>query len=194
MAITRLGGANAITGTIPTSVGGTGSTAATLPASLINNTSIGNVTALPAGVGGKVLQVVQGITTTTVTHVSDGGQVDTTLSASITPSATSSKILVLISQNNKVERGGATSLEYDLRLFRDSTEIEKWPNVCAEEVQNDAKFYGSNHAYHYQDSPSSTSSITYKTTGAIVSSGGGRTVAFQNSSAPSTMTLMEIAG
>ena len=35
--------------------GGTGLTAATLPASLINNTSIGNVTALPAGVGGKIL-------------------------------------------------------------------------------------------------------------------------------------------
>jgi hypothetical protein len=44
MAITRLGGANAITGT--------------LPAANINDTSIGNITALPAGVGGKVLQVV----------------------------------------------------------------------------------------------------------------------------------------
>ena len=42
--------------------------------------------------------------------------------------------------------------------------------------------------------PSSTSSITYKTTGRIVSSGGGRTVRFQDGSAPSTMTLMEIAG
>ena len=44
MAITRLGGANAITGT--------------LPAANINDTSISNITALPAGVGGKVLQVV----------------------------------------------------------------------------------------------------------------------------------------
>ena len=153
-----------------------------------------NTVTLPSGVGGKVLQVVQGITTTAVTHVSDGGQVDTTLSASITPSATSSKILVLISQNNKVERGGSDILDYELRLFRDTTEIEHWSVVCAEEVQPDGRFYGSNHAYHYQDSPSSTSSITYKTTGQIVSSGGGRTVAFQNGSAPSTMTLMEIAG
>jgi hypothetical protein len=50
MAITRLGGANAITGT--------------LPAANINDTSIGNITALPAGVGGKVLQVVQGTSST----------------------------------------------------------------------------------------------------------------------------------
>ena len=42
-AITRLSGANAISGT--------------LPAANINNTSIGNITALPAGVGGKVLQI-----------------------------------------------------------------------------------------------------------------------------------------
>jgi len=159
-----------------------------------NNNTISAITALPAAIStGKVLQVVQAITTTAVTHTSDGGQVDTGLTGSITPSATSSKILVLISQNNKVQRGSANSLDYDLRLFRDSSEIEKWSVVCAEEVQGTA-LYGSNHAYHYQDSPSSTSSITYKTTGQIVSSGGGRTVAFQNSSAPSTMTLMEIAG
>src|SRR5210317_2105372 len=41
MAITRLGGANAITGT--------------LPAANINDTSIGNITALPAGVGGSMV-------------------------------------------------------------------------------------------------------------------------------------------
>ena len=181
MALSKIDAANFLTGTIPQGN--------------VANASLGAVTALPAAIAtGTVLQVVQAITTTAVTHVSDGGQVDTTLTASITPSATSSKILVLISQNNKVERGGASSLEYELRLFRDSTEVEKWSNVCAQDVTNDAKFYGSNHCYDYQDSPSSTSSITYKTTGQIVSSGGGRTVAFQNSSTPSTMTLMEIAG
>jgi hypothetical protein len=52
MALSKIDVANMLTGTIPTSVGGTGSTAATLPASLINNTSIGNVTALPAAVEG----------------------------------------------------------------------------------------------------------------------------------------------
>jgi len=181
MALSKIDAANFLTGTIPQGN--------------VANASLGAVTSLPAAIPtGSVLQVVQAITTTAVTHVSDGGQVDTTLTASITPSATSSKILVLISQNNKVERGGAVLLNYELRLFRDSTEVEYWDSVCAEECQNDGSFYGSNHAYHFQDSPSSTSSITYKTTGKIVSSGGGRTVAFQNGSAPSTMTLMEIAG
>ena len=158
----------------------------------INNNTLSAVTTLPSAIAtGDVLQVVHGITTTAVTHVSDGGRIDTGLTATITPTASNSKILVLISQNNKIQRGGANSLEYDLRLFRGSSEVEKWPNVCAEEVQGSA-LYGSNHCYNYLDSPSSTSQLVYKTTGQIVSSGGGRTVAFQNSSAPSTMTLMEI--
>ena len=55
MAISKVGLTTGVTGTLATGNGGTGSTAATLPASLINNTSIGNVTALPAGVGGKIL-------------------------------------------------------------------------------------------------------------------------------------------
>ena len=100
MALTRLGPNQSInlatntTGTLATGNGGTGSTAATLPASLINDTSIGNVTALPAGVGGKILQV-QHVTFTT------GGTVNTTTSFAasyitdqITPAATSSKILI----------------------------------------------------------------------------------------------------
>ena len=94
MAITRLGGANAITGTIPTSVGGTGSTAATLPASLINNTSIGNVTALPAAIStGKVLQVQSSSITSTAN--SSTTSIVEFMNLSITPSSTSNKIFCL---------------------------------------------------------------------------------------------------
>ena len=143
------------------------------------------------GSTGKILQVVNGLTTTAVTHVSDGGQVDTGLTATITPTASSSTIMVFISQSNKVERG-AVQLSYTLRLFRDSSEVEQWPEVCAEDVENADRFYGSNHCFNFLDSPSTTSQIVYKTTGAIASSGGGRTVRFQDSSAPSTMTLMEL--
>ena len=56
MAISKVGLTTGVTGTLATGNGGTGSTAATLPASLINNTSIGNITALPSGVGGKLLK------------------------------------------------------------------------------------------------------------------------------------------
>jgi len=51
MAITRLGGANAITGT--------------LPAANINDTSIGNITALPSGVGEPIGSII-GFTSSTI--------------------------------------------------------------------------------------------------------------------------------
>ncbi len=51
--------------------------------------------------GGKILQVVTG-TTTTDTAVTSTSYTDSTLSASITPSATSSKILILVSQTISV--------------------------------------------------------------------------------------------
>ena len=107
--------------------------------------------------------------------------------------ASNSKILVLISQSNKVERG-AVQLSYNLYLMASGNTIEEWENVCAEDVENADRFYGSNHCYNYYHTANSTSQIVYKTQGGIASSGGGRTVRFQDSDAPSTMTLMEIAG
>ena len=80
MAITRLGGANAISGTIPQGN--------------IANASLGAVTALPAAIDtGKVLQVVSstgtaGFDTTSTSYVQVTG---TGHGVSITPSATSSK-------------------------------------------------------------------------------------------------------
>ena len=55
---------------------------------------------------GNVLQVVAATESTGVTTTSQSYQ-DTGLSASITPSATSSKILVIVSQNIRVHRNNA---------------------------------------------------------------------------------------
>jgi hypothetical protein len=80
MAITRLGGANAITGT--------------LPAANINDTSIGNITALPAGVGGKVLQVVNASFSGDSSNTTSTSFVDTANILNITPLSSNSKIIV----------------------------------------------------------------------------------------------------
>ena len=106
MAITRLGGANAITGT--------------LPAANINDTSIGNITALPAAIAtGKVLQVVTATdstnrSTTSTSYVTGSS----TLSVDITPSSTSSKVLIHLSCMLYVASSFAR-----LTIFRDSTDL-----------------------------------------------------------------------
>jgi hypothetical protein len=145
----------------------------------------------PAGGGGKVLQVVMGQTTTSMTSTSTT-LADTNLSASITPSSTSSKVLVLISQFITVaasggenaskmvlQRSGSTVLDYSTNQFiRISGSNSSDPN------------FNSMAAINYLDSPSSTSSLTYKTQ--LASFTGGRTVVAQQNSLPSQIILMEI--
>ncbi len=81
MAITRLNGANAISGT--------------LPAANIDNTSISSVTSLPAGVG-KIVQVVQSASTTADASVAPETNRSLPYQVSITPTSTSSKLMLHI--------------------------------------------------------------------------------------------------
>ena len=62
----------------------------------LNNNSITSVTALPSGVGGKVLQVQQGhkSSTTAIGAFSAGTFADSGLSVNITPTSASNKILI----------------------------------------------------------------------------------------------------
>ena len=106
MAITRLGGATAITGTIPQGN--------------IANASLGAVTALPAAIPtGRVLQVVNAISTTEVVNNSETWT-DTGCSAAITPSATSSKIFITANIQGVGKNGTAYVV---LKLLRGSTDI-----------------------------------------------------------------------
>ena len=189
MAITRLGGANAITGTIPTSVGGTGSTAATLPASLINNTSIGNVTALPAAITtGTVLQVVS---------AADGSERSTSsssfsnvVSASITPSATSSKILIVCGLAGLRRDNGNAYI--GARVTDGASFTKKFGHAMIYNGSSGALRIGSANA-SFLHSANTTSSKTY--TVQFNSTAANATIVVgDNGDSNSTITLMEIAG
>lgn len=142
--------------------------------------------------GGKVLQVVEGTTSSYMSTTSTTYQ-DTNLSASITPSATSSQILVIVAQNG-VGYYGDTSCRVGLRLVRGSTEILKLgdSNLTGNSTTNNRGF---SFAISKLDSPSTTSATTYKTQ--IKRFGDGGTVEAQlyNSGSElctSTIILMEI--
>ena len=138
--------------------------------------------------GGKVLQVVFG-STTTEKVVSSATFVDTGLSAAITPSATSSKILVICEVSSV---GKATTNTYvELKLLRDTTDLIVFTKEAGADAGTSTNKVG-NSGCSYLDSPSSTSSITYKTQ---MNSGSGSTYGQTGGSGGvSTMTLMEIAG
>src|SRR6056300_335866 len=139
MAITRLGGANAITGA--------------LPAANINATSLGNVDV------GKVLQVVQGIKTTSFVSTSTT-YVGTGLTADITPSSTSSKILILVRTDFDTRSNTANVLA---TVFRDTTNLGGGSDDALFRVNASASGrILAGQSISYLDSPSSTSTLTYE--------------------------------
>jgi hypothetical protein len=149
--------------------------------------------AAPAG-GGKVLQVVQ-VTYSTQTTIATQNYTDTGLSASITPSSASSKILVIAENNFEHSRGGSTS-ETAWKLLRGAT-------LLVHQGTGNYNGYGTNltgvtsqinygnSVYHWLDSPNTTSSTTYKTQATVASTASSGQVVINNGTT-STMTLLEI--
>ena len=91
-----------------------------------NNVGRGSGTIVAAGGGGKVLQVINGILSTAYNRTSvDATWASTGLTASITATATTSKILVLanIYANPRAGSSHTSSNNVSLGLFRDATQI-----------------------------------------------------------------------
>lgn len=133
--------------------------------------------------GGKVLQVVAGTHATEVSS-SDSSYVTTNIDASITPSATSSKVLIIANTSGRKETA-ASNGNYTIK--RGSTDLDSTGNGFAR-VRDDAGGIFCNAPIVHLDSPSTTSSTTY--TMFMKSSSGS--VFSSVSDSPSTIILMEI--
>jgi hypothetical protein len=148
--------------------------------------------AAPAVGGGKVLQVVSGVTTT-VTTIATGSLTDTGITATITPTLATSKILVIASVNIWLDRGAGIQLANGA-LLRGATTIADYPSGSFGGISTTGSgvSLGSIFGITYLDSPATTSSTTYKIQSAPVYTANSGTANFQLSSAPSTITLLEI--
>jgi hypothetical protein len=119
--------------------------------------------AAPAG-GGKVLQVVFGSTAQEVTSASSTFA-DTGLTATITPTSATSKILVLVSQNGTYSNNSSVGNALGLRLMRGATDICVFADGLSYAVTSGGAAVGSITAASvcYLDEPATTSATTYKT-------------------------------
>ena len=145
--------------------------------------------AAPAG-GGKVLQVVQA-STTTQTTVASTNYTDTNLTATITPTSATSTILVMVSQRFYQTRQ-STSSNTSLQIVRGATSV-----FNADQSMNVGSgapdvFLGGYTTLIYRDSPATTSATTYKTQGKVSNTANSGQILYQENSAPSTITLLEI--
>lgn len=149
----------------------------------------GTVAGVAAGASGfgKVLQVVQATTTTEVSTTSTS-VVTTGLTASITPSSASSKILIYASLP-----AGATNANFWIGIFSlhrgtvAGTSLGNFTSVFSASSQIQLPV-----SIHYLDSPATTSSTQY-TVGMRVANSAA-TVFAQSNAYSSVITLMEISG
>ena len=151
----------------------------------------GKTVTLPSGTGGKVLQVVTFSYSTQVSE-SSGNAFSTGLSASITPSSTSSKVLILVNQNFGATTGSSSNnTDFELRLNTSGNTLTS--TRCRYDNITNLYIMGMSWALNHLHSPSTTSSITYETVGKEANSASKQVVA-QYGNTTSTMILMEIAG
>lgn len=152
----------------------------------LNNQSLTAVSALPAGLDtGKVLQVLQQTSSTTVMHNNSTAEVDVNPTVTITPSSTNSKILVMHSA------GGMVANQTDgvgFKLYRNTTSIwsqSRWGYT------DDAGWKPVPFVMQFLDTPATTSAITYKWAIYAGNSGG---MIWHNNSGTAMSIAMEIAG
>lgn len=148
-----------------------------------STTATGLKWAAAAG-GGKVLQVV-GASTSTQTSSTTSTFVDTNLTATITPSASTSKIVVIVQQQGLYKTGNTGM---GLKLFRSGTEIVKFAESTGSTLST-ATNQVAGAGVSYLDSPATTSAITYKTQLNNIDNTGTVTVQYGSTS---TIILMEI--
>ncbi len=162
-------------------------------ASKLRVNQIEPVNGIPTGGGGGIIQVkmTQTINSGSQYSTGSGTYVDVTgYNCSITPTSTSSKILVTINPIFLLNNGSGTSQRVGLKLLRDSTALLDQNDFCTHQVGNaEADYLGVAGYFQYLDSPSSTSSITYKVQ-VRQHAGGGTTYVQETSS----IMLQEISG
>jgi hypothetical protein len=183
-----------------------GTTTLNLPATngtvLVGGTQNIPKSALPTG---SVLQVVQTVKTNTFSTASTSFIDVTGLSVSITPTSASSKILVLMD----AKLGSDANVSGFLRIVRDSTSIYIGDADGSAQRATYANSDDPSAQWAYQavgnflDSPSTTSSVTYKiqilsepieNTGTVyINRSGEPSTTAANSRLASSITVMEIA-
>ena len=147
----------------------------------------GVIWATPAS--GKVLQVVNATYGTAVSN-STSTFADTGLTATITPTLSTSKILVIFQQNGCIKGTGNVSSRIDMRLMRGATNILSVGSYFLYDGTN-VEIVGETISASYLDSPATTSATTYKTQ--FMNPVNAASVGVQAINVhQSTITLMEI--
>ena len=136
---------------------------------------------------GSVLQVVSTQSQSAEISTSSVSYVTTGISASITPTSATSKILILLSCTLDNQASGRQMV---ITFYKGATDLASTRGT--NQLYSDGGRVQASGSCMYLDSPATTSSTTY--TVYFRSTTGGNTVKFANDNTMTSFTLMEIAG
>jgi len=143
---------------------------------------------------GSVLQVVHGSTTTMVISTTQNSFVGSGCTATITPTSTSSKILIIGNLAINCDQSSGSDNQANTGIKRGSTVISGvigYDELRSYIAGTSANIHGSRVPCNFLDSPSTTSATTYELIGSLRL---GSRINMQMNLQPSTITLMEIQG
>ena len=162
-------------------------------ASKLRVNQIEPVDGIPTGGGGGIVQVklTTSINSGSQFSTGSGTYVDITgMNCSITPTASTSKILVTLNPIILINNASGGTQRCAVKLLRDSTSLLDQNDFFSYQVGNgEADYSGIPGYFQYLDSPSTTSAITYKVQ--IKQHAGGGTTYVQTTS---SIMLQEVSG
>ena len=152
---------------------------------------------LPSGSSGGIIQVKQTVDSTSSTQITGTSYQDAgSLSVSITPTRSDSKILIMATTNIQAFVS-SQEVSGGLRLLRGSSEIIEYPYAFVMEAGTSGSsriFYNTNHSATFLDSPSTTSAVTYKVQLKLYGTSNGMKLVYNQNSSKSTILVMEVSG
>tara|TARA_R100001015_G_C4518379_1_gene88037 strand:- start:71 stop:634 length:564 start_codon:yes stop_codon:yes gene_type:complete len=186
---------------MPITIDGSGSVAGIsvggLPDGIVQLADLGAT----SGKNGPILQEIHA-SFSTETSIASTTFTNTGLTASITPSSSSNKILIIVSQNLQFARSN-TSASGGMKVIKlvsggsDQDIYEASHSPAALGIQLNAfgqgLFSRMNACVNLEDSPNTTSSVAYRVQAAAGTTSDNGKVVAQEEDTPSHITLMEIA-
>lgn len=149
-----------------------------------------------AEAGGGLVQVVQS-TYTTETAIASTSFTDTGLTASITPSSSSNKILIMVALQYTAYRDSNSPVVSHAKILRGSTDVFENSEFIGSQVGTGSNGYQQIYGtvpLIYLDSPSTTSATAYKVQVQNNTTSGNRQIKINHgSNSTSTMTLLEVS-
>ena len=161
-------------------------------ASKLRVNQIEPVNGIPTGGGGGIIQVkmTQTINSGSQYSTGSGTYVDVTgYNCSITPTSTTSKILVTLNPIFLLNNGSGTTQKVALKLLRGTQTLLDQNDFCTYQVGNgQADYLGIPGYFQYLDSPGSIDPLTYKVQ--VKQHAGGGTTYLQTTS---SIMLQEVS-